>query len=128
MLNAWRGYAFEQVCLAHLYQIKRALGINGVLTNASSWRSHSSTPAVQIDLVLDRGDNLINLCEIKYSKYEFEITKDYEETLRNRQRAFIVETGTRKTVHTTLITTYGIKKNSHSGIVNSEVTMNQLFQ
>jgi AAA+ ATPase superfamily predicted ATPase len=128
MLNAWRGYAFEQVCLAHLYQIKQALGISGVLVNASSWRSRSSTPAVQIDLVLDRGDNLINLCEIKYSKYKFEITKDYEETLRNRQRAFAVETGTRKTVHTTLITTYGIKINSHSGIVNSEVTMNQLFQ
>jgi hypothetical protein len=73
--RAWSGYAFEQVCLAHVRQIKEALGISGVLTDASSWIGRSGEKGAQIDLVIDRGDRVINLCEIKFAKGPFEIDR-----------------------------------------------------
>jgi AAA+ ATPase superfamily predicted ATPase len=129
-LNAWRGYSFEQVCLSHIDQIKAALGISGVMTNVSSWRSKSEdndTAKAQIDLIIARGDNVVNLCEIKYSLYEYEITNSYADKLRKKEATFVTETKTKSTIHTTFITTYGVKRNKHSGIVHSEVTMNELF-
>jgi AAA+ ATPase superfamily predicted ATPase len=126
-LNNWRGYAFEQVCLQHLNKIRKSLEIGGILVGISAWKSKTSTIGAQIDLVINRADNIINLCEIKYSKYEFEITKSYEDNLRNKVAAFEKETGTKRGVHITLISTYGLKKNMYSGIINSEVTMDDLF-
>jgi AAA+ ATPase superfamily predicted ATPase len=126
-LNAWRGYAFEQVCFNHMDRIREALGISGILTSYSSWRSREGSPGAQIDLVIDRGDNLINLCEIKFSKYEYEITRAMEDNLRNKLQVFASETKTKKTVHFTLISTYGMKRGKHSGIIQSEVTMDDLF-
>jgi AAA+ ATPase superfamily predicted ATPase len=127
-LNAWRGYAFEQVCLHHVDKIKAKLGISGVLTNTSSWKSKHSSPGAQIDLILDRNDNLINLCEMKYSQFEYEITKTEEANLRNKLAVFTSETKTRKSIHITLVSTYGVKRNKHSGIINSEVIMDDLFE
>jgi hypothetical protein len=126
-LNAWRGYAFESVCLRHFDQIEQGLGISGVLTRTSSWRSKSSKPGAQIDLVIERGDRVVNLCEIKFSGSEFEITKEYEAVLRNKIAAFQGETKTRLTPFLTFISTYGVKRNLYSGIVRSEVTMDALF-
>jgi hypothetical protein len=126
-ITAWRGYAFEQVCLRHAPQIKAALGISGIAANIYSWRSRTASPATQIDLVIDRADGLINLCEIKFSKYEFEITKAYGETLKNRVRAFQSETGTRGTPHITFVSTYGLKRNQYAAMVQSEVTLDDLF-
>jgi AAA+ ATPase superfamily predicted ATPase len=126
--RAWSGYAFEQVCLMHIDQIRQNLGIAGVVTYTSSWRSRHSKPGAQIDLVIDRNDSVINLCEIKYAKNEFVIDKKYYETLRNKRDAFILETKTRKAVHLTLVTTYGVKPNEYSGHVQSEVKMNNLFR
>jgi AAA+ ATPase superfamily predicted ATPase len=125
--RAWSGYAFEQVCLAHVKQIKQKLGISGVLTNVASWRSQNSEQGAQIDLVIERKDNVINLCEMKYANTEFVIDKKYEYNLRNKREAFINETKTRKTVHLTMITTYGVKRNEYSGLIQSEVKMNDLF-
>jgi AAA+ ATPase superfamily predicted ATPase len=126
-LNSWRGYAFEQVCLQHLDKIKKALGIDVILVSVSAWKSKNPGTEAQIDLILNRADNIINLCEIKYSIYEYEITKSYEENLRNKISSFVKETGTKKGIHLTMISTYGVKKNIHSGVVNSEVTMQDLF-
>jgi AAA+ ATPase superfamily predicted ATPase len=129
-LNSWKGYAFEQVCLWHIPQIKHALGIFGVSSNYSSWRSsggNSESKKYQIDLVIDRNDRIINLCEMKYSDKEYSIDKDYNETLRKRKATFIEETKTRKTIHTTMVTTYGINHNTYFGNVQSEVKMNDLF-
>jgi hypothetical protein len=126
-LNTWRGYAYEQVCLKHIEQIKTALGIGGVLTSVTSWRSKESKPAAQIDLVIERSDHLINLCEIKYSKYEYEITKEYESNLRNKMAAFASETRTKYTLHLTMLTTFGVKQNKHSGLVHSQVCLDDLF-
>jgi hypothetical protein len=125
--RAWSGYAFEQVCMQHAKQIRYKLGISGVVTYSESWRSKSSDPAVQIDLLIDRNDGIINLCEIKYSEKEFIIDKKYEENLRNKRATFKEETKTRKAVHITMITTYGVKRNEYWGHIQSEITMNDLF-
>ena len=126
--RAWSGYAFEQVCLAHLPQIKRKLGIAGVLTNTASWRSNDSDNSAQIDLLIERNDKVINLCEMKYVQEQFVIDKKQDENLRNKRAVFKRETKTRKAVHLTMITTYGIKRNEYWGNIQSEVTMDGLFE
>ena len=125
--RAWSGYAFEQVCLWHINQIKTKLGISGVLTKAASWRSQRSENGVQVDLLIDRNDGVINLCEMKYSNSEFTIEKMYDKDLRNKIDVFLRESKTRKAVHLTMITTFGVRKNVYSGLVQSEITMDDLF-
>ena len=125
--RAWTGYAFEQVVLAHISQIKRKLQIGGVLTRQYSWRSAKSNPAVQIDLVIERNDGVINLCEIKYSGDEYEMDMAYAKLLRRRAEVFRRETGARQALHTTFITTYGLERNEHSADIQSIVTMEDLF-
>lgn len=126
--RAWAGYAFEQVCMAHIPQIKKALGIEGVLSNSSSWKSSQPEKAAQIDLVIDRRDQVVNLCEVKYSINPYLITKSYAENLRNKIGAFRTETKTRKALFLTMITTHGLEKNIHSNsLVQNEITMDALF-
>lgn len=133
--NAWSGYAFEQVCLHHIKEIKAKLGISGVLSNTYSWFSKSFVDGDgtkwrggQIDLLIDRKDDAINLCEIKYANDKYEITNQYEEHLRERASLFKKVTGTKKALLHTFITTYGVKENMHSAIVQSEVKMDDLFK
>ncbi len=121
--RAWSGYSFEQLCLHHVRQIKQKLGISGIQSDVCSWKGESS----QIDLVIDRRDQTINLCEIKFSQSEYEITKQYDEHLRNRMENFRASTKTRKALHQTFITTYGIKNNIYRGNVQSEVVLDDLF-
>jgi len=125
--RAWSGYAFEQVCKQHTTQIRQKLGISGVVTYSAAWRSKNSEPAAQIDLLIDRNDGIINICEMKYSGNEFIIDKKQDENLRNKKSAFVNETKTRKAVHITMVTTYGVKRNEYWGNIQSEVTMNDLF-
>lgn len=81
----------------------------------------------QIDLLIDRNDKVINLCEMKFSLPEFYIDAEYERNLRNKKSAFIASTNTRKAVHLTMVTTYGVHKNVHSGIIQNEITLDELF-
>jgi hypothetical protein len=127
--RSWSGYAFEQVCLYHLPHIKKALGISGVQTSISSWRSSSEPTGAQVDLVIDRRDMVINLCEMKYSINEFIIDKKYAENLRNKISAYKSETKTHKSVFLTMISTYGLKHNSYStGLVQNDFKMDVLFE
>ena len=125
--HAWSGYAFEQVCQWHIRQVKRALGIEGVAASIWSWRSTTSDPGAQIDLIIDRSDGIINLCEIKYTNSEYNITKEYDHKLRDRAAAFARETKTKKAVHQTFITVYGLARNEYAYNVQSEVTAETLF-
>jgi AAA+ ATPase superfamily predicted ATPase len=125
---AWAGYAFEILALQHIAEIKQALGISGVQSNVSTWRSENSTPAAQIDLLIDRKDGIINLCEIKFSMKEYTIDKDYEENLRNKIFTFKDETKTKKGVHLLMLTTYGLTRNKYSSIARKEVTLADLFK
>ena len=129
MHRAWSGLAFERLCMAHTQQIKAALGIAGVLSNVYSWRKEADemSDGAQIDLLIDRKDQVINLCEMKYSLSEYAIDAEYEQKLRNKKSAFIDATNTRKAVHLTMVTTFGIKANAYSGIVQNEITLEDLF-
>lgn len=128
---AWAGISFELLAQCHIAQIKQKLGIAGVATNTYSWRSKNSEDenehAAQIDLVIDRGDNTVNLCEMKFSENEFTITKDYEQNLRNKIGLFAEETHTRKSIQLTLVTSFGLKQGKYSGIAQTEVLLDDLF-
>ena len=127
--RAWSGLAFERLCMAHIQQIKAALGIAGVLSNVYSWRKNvdESGTGAQIDLLIDRNDQVVNICEMKFSISEYSIDAEYERNLRNKKAAFIQATNTHKAVHLTMVTTFGLRQNSHSGIIQSEVTLQDLF-
>ena len=127
--NAWAGLAFEMLCLHHVRQIKQALGIAGVQTRVCSWRSSKyASNGAQIDLLIDRKDETINICEIKYTKGLFAINKRYGQELQNKLNAFQEDAATRKSLLLTLITANGLKKNEYSGIPQCTVELEQLFQ
>ena len=126
---AWQGLTFELICLLHVRQIKQKLGISGILTTESTWRKDKTDneQQCQIDLVIDRIDRCIHLCEIKFTTESFTITKEYEMKLRDRMSLFRNSTKTNKSLFTTFITTFGINKGIHSGIVQSEIMLDDLF-
>ena len=125
--NSWAGYAFEMLVLQHIAEIKRAMSIAGIQTAVSAWRSETTEPGAQIDLVIKRKDGIINVMEIKYCNQKFTITKAYEENLCNKMRAFKAETQTKHAVHLILMTTFGLNRNEHSEIVQKELILNDLF-
>lgn len=128
--KAWAGYAFENACLKHLPQIKKALGIAGVYAQSSTFlqKGGGSEQGTQIDLVLDRNDQTINLFEIKFYHAEFVLTQTEANALRNLISVFEIKTGTKKRLLLTLITTFGIKHNKHSlGLIEQTLTMDDLF-
>lgn len=130
--KSWSGYAFEQVCLYHVSFIKQALGISGVVTHTFAWKSKDNKSenkkAAQIDLVIDRRDGVINLCEIKFSTSTYTITKSYASILQNKIEVFRLETGTKKAIHLAMITTYNIKQNNWaSQLVQNSLDMNIFF-
>ena len=126
-VHAWEGYAFELVALLHLDQIRATLGIAGVAYDASTWRSAKSNPGAQVDLVLDRNDGIINLCEMKFAREPYQITKAYDEMLRHKTAAFRDETKTRKALHLTLVSPYGVKRNAYWQDVQAVIAADDLF-
>lgn len=127
--TAWSGYAFEQVCLQHVGQIKQALSIGGVITRSSAWQGSDGQRKAQIDLVIDRRDGVINLFELKFSMDTFNISKAYAEELRSKISLFKESTGTRKAIYLTMLTTYGLRKSeTGGGLVQNELTMDVLFE
>jgi len=130
--HTWAGYAFENICFQHYKKIVKALELSITAERQSGWKF---TPAkgvkeegVQIDFVIDRSDKCINLCEIKFYGDEYTVDKAYAKKLKYRKNCFREKTGTKKTVFTTMITSYGVKKNSlYLDAVDSQVTMDALF-
>ncbi len=127
--RTWSGYAFEIVCLQHLKEIKETLGISGILTSTSSWYSTDKISKAQIDLLIDRRDQVINLCEIKFSIKPYSIDKKYAEELRNKIGTFKEQTKTRKSIFLTMITSFGIQKNEYStDLVQNSLCFDDLFR
>lgn len=126
---AWEGLAFEIVCLHHVEQIRRALGISGVQTRAYSWtcRGEAGHGGAQIDLLLDRRDGIVDLCEMKFADRPYSIGKNEAEAVENRRNAFLRETGVRKAVHIVFVTPDGLVRNKYAGIAQGEVTSADLF-
>lgn len=126
----WAGYAFENICLKHIPQIKKALGISGVYSTASSFfkKGNEEEEGIQFDLLMDRNDHVINICEIKFYGAEVTIDKAMAMDYRNKMAAFKEATRTRKQVFLTMITTFGVKQNQYSlGLVDASLTMDDLF-
>ncbi|MBR4712310.1 MAG: AAA family ATPase [Paludibacteraceae bacterium] len=128
--NTWCGLAFERVCFLHVEQIKRALGISGVMSSVYSWvyRPMSKDESgIQIDMLIDRNDGVIDLCEIKFSQGKYEIKKKYADELRQKEAIFQSKTETRKAVFTVMITTEGLVDNEYAADVQNQVLADDLF-
>jgi hypothetical protein len=130
--NAWMGIAFERICLAHVDQIKKALGISGVLTQVNSWYCNADSEhgifGSQIDLLIVRKDQVINLCEIKYSVSEYTITEKTSQDMYRKINDLVAMTGTKYAIYPTWITTFGLVQNAYASDVQSVITMADLFQ
>ncbi len=128
--KVWCGYAFENTCFMHDQQIARALGIDSIFHEFSSFQFYGNETydGIQIDLLIDRADDIINLCEVKFANSDFKLTPSYQKKLRERADTFTNIAESRKTILTTLITTYGLKNaDSHIELVQNVLTLNDLF-
>lgn len=124
--KSWSGYAFENLCLKHVEQIKMALQIGSIYSEDSTW--YDKQAGAQIDLVIDRADRCVNLCEIKFSDTQHTITAKYAKEIQHKTQAYKHALKSKKTTFTTFITTYGVTKNEYKDqYVDSEVTLDQLF-
>jgi uncharacterized protein len=128
--KAWTGYAFENICTQHLTQILQAMEIKGIHVNAFSWKAEAKDglPGAQADLIIDRADKIINLCEAKFSFNNYLITKDYAQTLRLRNSVFNHSTKTKKAVFNILITPFPAVKNEYYlEQIQNEINIDALF-
>ena len=128
--RAWAGLAFERLCLWHAEEIKSALGIGGVQTTCFAWRKsgNQQRKGAQVDMVIDRRDGVVNLCEMKFANSEYEIKSDEDRWIRERREIFREDTKTRKSVHLTYVTTYGLSANAYANDVQSQVVLDDLFR
>jgi len=129
--RAWSGYAYENICMLHIRQILVKLGLSGIYTEISSWknRGDDEVPGAQIDLIIDRNDDVVNLCEVKFSKNEYILTKNDSKSLRLKQSVFKHVTKTKKSVVNTLITTYPAFENKYFlEQIDSSITFDNLFE
>lgn len=125
---SWRGFAYENVCFNHVLQIKKALGISGVITTHSAWsKRRDDVEGTQIDLLILRNDNVVNMCEIKYYGADFTVSKEYYQVLLQRQDILAKEISLKNSIHSTLITTFGLTYNEYSGIFSNVITLDDLF-
>ena len=130
-VNTWCGLAFERVCLEHVPQMKQALGISGVLSEEYSWACKAD-PAngiygSQIDLMIVRKDQVINLCEMKFSRKQYTLTAKDDEEIRRKTTDFLSVTNARYAIHTTLVTPYGVADGSYAGNIQNVITTDDLF-
>jgi hypothetical protein len=122
-INSWRGYSFEMVCLNHIEQIKKKLGITGVLTTVYSWKNYKA----QIDLIIVRGDNITNIIEVKYSNNYFIIDLDTYNNIENKKNQYLINQKKFTAIQTVLITTFGLEKNIYSRSIDYEITLEDLM-
>ncbi len=132
-VRIWCGLAFERVALQHEDQIKRKLGISGVVTRTYGWRhvaEGEDGDGAQVDLVLDRNDRVVNICEVKYRRGEeqYVLSDDEDRNLVNKREAYIRDTGTTSAVHLTMVTVNGVRHNAAWNDIQSEVTLDDLFK
>jgi AAA+ ATPase superfamily predicted ATPase len=121
----WKGYAFENICIKHSDAITKALGIQGIQTNISSYTAKQ----VQVDMLIDRADNVINLCEMKFYNDEIQLSKTDAKLLRRRKTLFRELCKTKKSIFVTLVTTYGLRQNQYSDeLLDNVVTLDDLYE
>ena len=126
-MNTWFGLAFERVVAAHIEQLKAAVGIAGIYSENYSWRSKNPDNKVQIDLLLNRADKVVNVCEIKYSSSEYILNKDEYLKIQNRIAVYQSETKTKSAVWPILITVFGLSGGEYANAINQQVTIMDLM-
>ena len=128
-VSSWRGFAFEEVCLTHFRQIKKALDILGVSSTQSAWalKGDDEKEGTQIDLLINRKDNVVNMCEMKFYNEKFTVNKPYYAKLVHRQNILSEKLPRKTVVHNVLVTTEGLTYNEYSGIFQKVVTIDDLF-
>jgi AAA+ ATPase superfamily predicted ATPase len=129
--KSWSGFVFETICLKHSYQIKEALKISAIHAEESIWRHvpGNGLPGAQIDMLFDRADQTVNICEMKFSVSEFTITKGYADELKQKLQVFKDKTKTKKSLLLAMITTYGVTRNIHyTGLVQNDISVDALFE
>ena len=126
---SWSGFAFERLCFAHISQIKKALKLEAIESTVSPWAQANSTEGAQIDLLIDRADRVVNVCEIKFAKADFTIDKSYAKNLRNKLQLFSeLPANKRKNLFLTMMTTFGVTQNEYTReLVQAEVVLEDLF-
>ncbi len=128
-LNAWRGVSFERICFWHIPQIKASLGIAGVGADVYSWRgTDPDGQGAQIDMLIDREDNTVSICEMKYAQDEYELTEEEAARIRRRSALFLRVTKLRKSIQNVLVSSYGMRRSKYSGVIHREVTLADLFR
>ncbi len=125
--NTWYGLSFERVCLCHIQEIIHVLHLDTIHTEFYSWRSKTSSPGAQIDMVIDRADDNITICECKYSQGDYTLNKPEYQKLLYRSEAFRNETKCKKGIQFVIITTFGLGKNEYADITQRVVTLDDLF-
>jgi hypothetical protein len=126
----WQGYAFETCCFKHISQIKKALGISGIISNEYSWvqRGTGTEKGTQLDFIIDRNDNCINLLELKYYDTVFEVSQDYAQQLTEKASIFKIKNKLKKNVFITLLTANGVKINEHYlSVITNQLMIDDLF-
>jgi AAA+ ATPase superfamily predicted ATPase len=129
--QSWSGYAFEAICYKHIKQIRIALKLSPA-DIPNTWRyvprKYSKERGAQIDLLFDRQDDSITLCEIKYSDKPFILTKDYVDILNRKMTVFKEQTRTKKQLFVALILANGIKNNYYAEhLIDAIATLDDLF-
>lgn len=126
---SWSGLAFERLCFAHIPQIKKALKLEVIEAVVAPWAQADSTEGTQIDMLIDRADRVVNVCEIKFAKADFKIDKSYAKKLRNKLFLFSeLKANKRKNLFLTMITTFGVTQNEYAQeLVQGEVVLADLF-
>ncbi len=120
-INAWKGLAFERVCLRHFHQIKNALGIGGVYCECFTWKvaENESYPAMQIDMIIDRADGIVNICEMKFTNSPFAITPSYLAEMNLRRSRYQQEIANKKGVQLTMVASSGLVRNAQASEISS---------
>lgn len=126
--HTWCGLSFERVCMLHTQQIKFALGISGIISGVYSWRSTSCKPGAQIDMVIDRDDDVINLCEMKYTSASWDMQASDVTDILRKEDVFLRETETTKAIHKVLVSANGVTQNEYSQEIQRIVTLDDLFR
>ena len=126
-VNTWLGLAYERVCMSHISQIKKALGIGSVMTESYSWRSRDLKHPAQIDLLIERADKMINLCEIKYSETEYSLSQEEYMNIMRRVENFRAAIQTHYGIVPTIITTFGLARGMYADSIHASVVMDDLF-
>ena len=126
--KSWCGFSFETICIKHIDQIKEALKISGIHATHGSWTERSKKKGAQIDLLIDRADNVINICEVKFYNSPYTINKTYANNLAEKVNTFTDVSKTKKSTFLTMITTFGLKENMHSTrLIQNEIVLKDLF-